>query len=69
LASATTQVSTDVGEVVEGAAASTVQYLARRSSRETNRKVHKGKAEMERYTAVFERDEDGWQVTSCLELT
>jgi hypothetical protein len=60
LASATaTQVSTDAGEVVEGAAASTVQDLASRSIRETNREVHKGKAEMERFTVVFERDEDG----------
>jgi hypothetical protein len=60
LASATaTQVSTDAGEVVEGAAASTVQYLASRLIRELNREVRKRKAEMERFTAVFERGWDG----------
>jgi hypothetical protein len=36
--------------------------LASRSIRETNREVRKGKAEMERFTAVFERGEDGWRV-------
>jgi predicted RNase H-like HicB family nuclease len=69
LASATTiQVSTDAGEVVEGAAASAVQYLASRSIRVTNREIRKGKAELERFMAVFERDEDGWWVASCLEV-
>ena len=35
-----------------------------RSVCETNREVHKGNAEMEPFTAVFERGESGWRIAS-----
>jgi predicted RNase H-like HicB family nuclease len=42
--------------------------LASRSIYETNREVRKRKAEMEKFTVVLERGEDGWWVASCLEV-
>ncbi len=42
--------------------------MASRSIYETNREVRKRKAEMEKFTVVLERGEDGWWVASCLEV-
>jgi predicted RNase H-like HicB family nuclease len=42
--------------------------LESRSICETNREIRKGKAEMEKFMAVFERGEDGWWAASCLEV-
>jgi predicted RNase H-like HicB family nuclease len=35
---------------------------------ETNREAHKANAEMENFTAVFERGESGWRIASRLEV-
>ena len=44
------------------------RYSIGRSVCETNREVHKGNAEMEKFTAVFERGESGWRIASRLEV-